>query len=144
MNQSIPPENPQQNPFSGFDLISVYSRKQALKDGVQIDVTDTARKAGFLYPVFLTASVWSEYVSVPEGVTSQSKAGRLWDVLIMLHCAMRANANQRDDSELLFRLNVRNSDRARKPSLVTLKAECGAMDFDNPSPCITIMLPDED
>jgi hypothetical protein len=136
--------NPPQNPLFGFDFIHVYSRKQAVADGVQIDVTDTARKAGFRYPVFLTHSVWERYVSVPETVTCQSVDGRLWDVLIMLHYATLKNTKGRDDGELLFRLNVRNSDRASKPSLVTLKAQCAALDFDDPRPCITIMLPDED
>ena len=31
------------NPFEGFEVISVYSRAQAIADGVLHDVTDTAK-----------------------------------------------------------------------------------------------------
>jgi hypothetical protein len=40
--------------FEHADLISAYSRSQALADGVLIDVSVPASLMGFLYPV------WSE------------------------------------------------------------------------------------
>ena len=49
-------------PFEGFDLIHSYSRQQAIEDGVLVDVTATAREAGFRYPVALTATVFGAYV----------------------------------------------------------------------------------
>src|SRR4051794_40044352 len=65
------------------DILSRYTRTQAIEDGSLVDVTATAKEAGFRYPVTLTAAVWAEYVAVPDGVECQDEAGRLWDVLWM-------------------------------------------------------------
>jgi hypothetical protein len=64
-----------------MQLIYTYTRKQALADGVQVDVTTTAREAGITFPVFLTRAVWDKYVEVPAGVAAQDEAGRLWDII---------------------------------------------------------------
>ncbi len=129
---------PAENPFG--ELIFSYSRAQAIADGVLVDVSDTAKEAGFTMPVALTRAVWDSYVEVPKGVVAQDKAGRLWDILWM--CRNAIGRAQSDGPELLFQLHVRNSNRRGTPPLVTLKAVCGP--GDNASPVITIMLPDED
>ena len=122
------------------EVISAYSRAQALEDGVLVDVSETAKEAGIKFPVALTATVWGHYVEVPEGVTGQDEAGRLWDILWMFRCA----AARFNGSTLLFKLSVRSDNRERldRRELVTLKAVCGP--GDTPDPVITIMLPDED
>ena len=43
---------------------SDYTRKQAIADGVQVDVTKTAQEAGIKFPVFLTRGVFETYVAV--------------------------------------------------------------------------------
>jgi hypothetical protein len=63
--------------------IFTYSRAQAIRDGVLIDVSATAREAGIRYPVALTRAVWDAHVAVAPGVIGQDEAGRLWDVLWM-------------------------------------------------------------
>src|SRR5471032_1340279 len=70
-----------ENFFGG--VIYSYSRAQAVADGVQVEVTKTAQEAGIKYPMFLTRAVFDKYVAVPEGVTGQDEAGRLWDVVWM-------------------------------------------------------------
>jgi hypothetical protein len=65
----------------GADLIHSYGRRQAIKDGVLIDVTTTAKEVGFCFPVAVTAALWSQYVRVPDAVEGQDEAGRLWDIL---------------------------------------------------------------
>jgi hypothetical protein len=57
--------------FDNADLIHRYSRADAIRDGVLIDVSAAARDAGFLYPVSLTAAAWSWCVEVPPGVLCQ-------------------------------------------------------------------------
>lgn len=52
-----------------FELIHSYSRRQANEDGVLVDISETAREAGFTLPVALTAAVYEQYVKVPDGVT---------------------------------------------------------------------------
>ena len=122
------------------EVISSYSRAQAIGDGVLVDVSATAKEAGIKFPVALTSTVWGQYVEVPEGVSCQDETGRLWDILWMFRCA----AAKFDGSTLLFKLYVRNHNRERLDSrdLVTLKAVCGP--GDQREPVVTIMLPDED
>jgi hypothetical protein len=121
-------------------IIYAYTRAQALADGVQVDVSTTAQEAGFRFPVFLTRGVFDKFVSVPEGIECQDEAGRLWDILWMLKNAIRQNRG--DAGRLTFQLFVRNDNRRAKK--VTLFAECGARDINDPSPAITVTLPNED
>jgi hypothetical protein len=128
-------------PFGLGTLIHAYTRKQAIADGVLIDVTEAARDEGFVYPVALTAAVWAECVRVPPGVTGQDEAGRLWDILWMLRHAIRANKGQ-GGSELRFSLLVRNDESKSTPPLTELNSVCGP--GDDGTPCLTLMLPEED
>lgn len=137
---TAPPENLAAEGLFG-ELIFAYTRKQAIADGVLIDVTETAKEAGFRVPVALTRAAWAEYVAVPEGVECQDEAGRLWDIVWMGRHGISQGKN-RDASEALFQLHVRNDNREGMPPLVTLKAVIGP--DDDGEPCITIMMPDED
>ena len=73
--------NQNQSPFG--EVIYSYTRAQAVADGVQVEVTKTAQEAGIKFPVFLTRTVFDTLRAVPEGVTGQDEAGRLWDVVWM-------------------------------------------------------------
>src|SRR5438034_5774716 len=110
------------------EVISVYTRAQALEDGVLVDVSEMAKEAGIKFPVALTATVYGQYVEVPEGVTCQDETGRLWDILWMFRCA----AAKFDGSTLLFKLHIRNDNRDGTPPVVALKAECGPGDDAEP------------
>jgi len=124
------PEDP------SVQIISGYSRAQAIEDGVLIDISKTAKEAGFKYPMVLTSAVWGKYVIVPEGAEGQDEQGRLWDILNMLRFAIR---NDESTNEVSFSLYVNNSG---KPESVYLKSICGP--GDDAEPVITIMLPTED
>ena len=121
-------------------VIYSYTRAQAVADGVQVEVTKTAQEAGITFPVFLTRGVFDRYVAVPEGVTAQDEAGRLWDVVWMLRFAILRS--RPGVQRIPVALYVRNDDRAAR--LVKLIATCGPLDIDEPQPAITVMLPDED
>ena len=124
-----------------YELIHAYTRRQAIEDGVLVDVSDTAREAAFRIPVAVTSAVWAEYVEVPPGVAGQDERGRLWDVLWMLLVAIRVNGGG-GGAEIRYRLHVRNDNRDGEPPLVELKAVCGP--DDDGAPCVTVMLPGED
>ena len=130
--------NPDESPFG--KLVHAYTRKQALADGEQVDVSETAREAGIRFPVFLTRAVFDAYVAVPPKAEGQDEAGRLWDVVWMTRCAIGQSRPGAD--RVAVSLYVRN-DR-RRPKLVQLVALCGPLDMDDPQPAITIMLPGED
>jgi hypothetical protein len=122
------------------DPIFSYTRKQALVDGNQVDVSTTAKEAGIKFPMFLTRTVFDAYVAVPPNVEGQDEAGRLWDIIWMTrHAILRA---KQDSDRIPVELLVRNDNR--KPKLVRLVAVCGALDIDDPQPSITVMFPDED
>ena len=121
-------------------VIYSYTRAQAVADGLQVEVTKTAREAGISFPVFLTRGVFDSFVAVPPGVTCQDEAGRLWDIVWMLRFAiLRARPGVQRIPVALY---VRNDNR--RATLIKLMATCGPLDLDDPQPAITVMLPDED
>jgi len=108
---------PSKPPFFG-DVISVYTRAQALADGVLIDAGPMAYEAGFRWPVAITAGAWADCVAWSdtdsERQTHQDQSGRLWDMLFMAAYAARTNANA--GSELLFELYRVPRDGQARPS----------------------------
>jgi hypothetical protein len=130
--------------------ISSYSRAEALKDGVLVDVSETAKEAGFRIPVALTQSVYTKYVKWTADDDArtgalQNQSGRLWDVLWMAFIAIRSKRNENASDYLCYQLHVVPRDvpyREATPPLVTLKL--GISGGDDASPVITIMEPDED
>ena len=128
--------------FNEMDLISVYTRAQAIEDGVLVDVSTVAREANFKIPVAVTRRLWDEYITPsPESIecSGQSEQGRLWDVLNMLFFTIRLHPG--DSSPTIF-YKLYFIMKARQRRLITLKSICGP--GDNGEPVITIMLPDED
>jgi len=127
------------NPDFG-PIIYAYSRKQALADGEQIDVSTTAKEAGIRFPMFITRAVFDNYVTVPADVQGQDEAGRLWDLLWMTRMAIKRSSPGADRIPVV--LYVRNDNRSAKG--VELVAVCSALDIDDPQPAITLMLQTED
>jgi len=117
-----------------------YTRKQAIADGFQIEITETAQAAGIRFPVFLTRTVYDAYVTIPPKVIGQDKTGRLWDIVWMLLFAIRRA--QPGQTRLPFTLYVRNDNHCSRP--VKLIAACGPLDIHDPQPTITVMMPGED
>ena len=120
--------------------IYTYSRAQAVADGLQVEVTKLAAEAGIRFPMFITRAVYDAYAVVPPGVTGQDEPGRVWDLVWMTRFAIiRARPGI---ERLPVALYVRNDDTRSR--LVKLVAVCGPLDFDDPAPAITLMMPDED
>lgn len=123
--------------FEGVPIISVYSRAQAIEDGILIDVTQTAREAGFVYPVAVTCDLWADIQDIPPSKQGfQDVAGRLWDVLYMARRAIQQS--QEEGTFLLYRLIM----HVERRSTYTVKLVCGP--GDEGEPVITLMQPDED
>ena len=123
-----------------FEIISLYTRADAIADGFLVDVSDMAKQAGFKWPVAATRAVWDDIVTPTprDEQQGQSEKGRLWDVLWMARLAAKANKDDRDS--VLFQVIVLYDQKQKK---VTLKL---ALSFESPQggPCLTILLPDED
>lgn len=125
-----------------FETISMYTRGQALADGILVDVTRDAAEAGISVPVAVTLDVWERYVKIPDGVTYQDEGGRLWDIVWMLRSAITKMPRSHGNPVLPFSLHVRNDNRNETPPLVTLHAHCDSDDDGNM--CLTVTLPEED
>ena len=135
---------PTEHPFFG-QVISVYTRAEALADGVLIDAGSMAREAGFRWPVAITVAAWEDCVvwseSDSDRQTHQDQSGRLWDVLFM--AAYAARTNVKGSAELLFELyRVPRNGQATQTELTTLKLVVGP--GDDGEPVMTILLPNED
>jgi hypothetical protein len=148
--------------WSDADIIDIYTRRQAIEDGVLVQLSGPGyqgdpwvpamvAEAGFRYPIAMTATVFCRYVAPLEGdgeelAPCQDIKGRLWDVLWMLKAAIRRGLG----GEIVrFCLRVvpnvpvgYSKPNPPRPKLVHLKAVCGPND--DGSPCLTIMLPEED
>jgi len=130
--------------FEESDVVFRYTRRQAIEDGVLVDLmqpewASLVKEAGFKWPVAMTASAFSETVcpiggALPEG---QDVKGRLWDVLQHLRLAARSSPPNSDRVEL--QVLVWDGQRRRTVRLWSL---CGP--GDQGEPVITVMLEGED
>lgn len=127
------------NFWSDADVISRYTRAQALEDGDLVDAGAMASEAGFTWPVALTRAAWADCVAWKDDARGQSEAGRLWDVLSMGRLAIRMA--REGGSELRYRLHRVRWGEVRALE-TTLKLVVGP--GDDGEPVVTLMLPDED
>ena len=110
-------------------IISAYSRQEAIVDGLLIDVTDIAQRAGICYPVAVSRRLWFEYINHTEPL------GRLWEMLWVF----KLKAIHEDSDMLSFNMSFTGADGNYQ--LVNLWAICGPGDLGEE--VITIMLPDD-
>lgn len=104
--------------------ISVYTRQDAIDDGVLMDVSQRARLAGFTLPVAITSTAFA---------VAGGSANRLHDVL-----AAAAQAALRADD------NARRTEFTVMVSGDTHQFAMAVSGGDDGEPVITIMLPNED
>jgi len=141
---SAPATTPRPDPVFG-EVIYSYSRRQAIEDGVLVDVTNTAGEAGFKCPVALTRGAWEQCVAWSDEDTQrqyhQDESGRLWDVVWMALNAIRRHRGS--EPELMYRLLCLPRDGVSTEAVETsLKLVTGP--GDHGEQVITIMLPGED
>jgi Family of unknown function (DUF6573) len=149
------------------EVISVYTRQQAIDDGILVDCEQSPmgemRRQLMKWPLAMTATAFHRYVWPIEEKANlppdQSLEGRFWDVIWMFHAAVKGAVTARriDPCNLLFDFYCIVADPALWPNeridatarsgpegmrLVTLKAVSGP--GDDGEPVMTFMLPDED
>ena len=117
-------------------LIFKYTRKDAIRDGVLIDVTPTAKECSIKYPTAVTEKLWNEYIKPEEGLTGQSTEGRLWDTLFLF--TLKARKTEGDEVHFKVIYQMRQMSQLE----VKLYALCHA--GDEMEPVITILLEGED
>lgn len=131
-----------ENFWDDAEIIHTYTRAQGIKDGVLVDVTETAAEAGFRFPVAMTAALHAEAVAWNEDNTAyQDEDGRLWDVLTMAFYAIRTSRASTDRLTATV-LRIPNTRRATVPRKLAFTVHIGP--GDTPEPVITLMLTNED
>jgi uncharacterized protein DUF6573 len=130
--------------FEGFDLISVYTRRQAIADGVLVDASagDLApvTRQHFRVPVAMTAAVYGILERAVASPRHENDHRGVWhDVCSVLRSAISRRPAEGSGPELLFRVIITGAGRSR---YWTFKAVMGP--DDEGAPCLTIMLPEED
>lgn len=131
--------------FQASDVIHTHTRAQLIEDGDLIDVSETAREAGFTVPVAITRAAWADCVewtseTDKRKATCQDEAGRLWDVVYMARLAARVRGDEPRRLFELYRVPVQG--RGIRPRRVALAMHIGPGDAGEP--VITIGLPNED
>jgi hypothetical protein len=141
--------------FGPCELVSVYTRQEAIDDGVLIDCTtdffdELNRNAGLIFDVAMTRAVFERYIEVPKLLEGcQDVKGRYWDMITMFRRVPKEGV---DSHELLFEfISIPNggdfwTNESAGPSagqrVVQLKAVSSP--GDHWEPCLTFMLPWED
>ena len=137
--------NSQSPEFFFGNVISTYSRAQAIADGVLTDPGAIAKEAGIVWPIAITAGAWADCVAWTEADSErqvyQDQAGRLWDVIYMASHAIRTCKRQTNELQLQV-YRVPRDGKSTEPELVTLKMIAGPGDAGEP--VITVLLPHED
>jgi len=125
--------------FDATDIIYRYTRADALRDGVLVDISDVALEAGFAIPVAITRAAYDSYIVPSDSLHSdgQSTEGRLWDTLRVPWITAKRNGGSTIMFSVLFLMKS-----GAKPEPIELKAMCHP--GDNSEPVVTIMLPNED
>ncbi len=126
--------------FTDDDIIHSYTRRQAIADGVLLDVTDQAKEAGVTLPVAFTATAWHQFVIRGVEILEVDYAKHLRDVFETIQIAVEKNFSGRP----CFRCFVDTSEprNAARFHLVFFRMITGPDDDWNP--CVTVMMPEED
>jgi len=130
-------------------IIDVYTRKDALEDGVQICLSDRFPNECQLYryPVYCTAAVLHLIESATANNPCSDQTGIVWDIMWMsTHSPLRSHPNP---ATCVFTLIIQGAAQAPdlwedESPIYRLKAKCEPKDSEDSTPVITISLLSED
>ena len=111
------------------DPVYVYDAKQAEEDGYLVNVTETAKEAGFKWTTRISRGVY-DLCEPPKSNKIQSFEGRLWDVLYLA----KMNIKRSTDNDLIP--YVVKIGRKNETLWITIDTTMG-------EPAIHIIKPDE-
>ncbi len=123
------------NFFDDSNVIFRYTRKQAIEDGVLVDISDLAREAWIRFPAAVTLGVFC--ILNDTSLPGQDFKGRAWDMLMIFRLHARSTKGDEIHFAPLFTMG-----NVQKATPVPMWAKCGP--GDDGEPVITIMLEGED
>lgn len=124
--------------FNESDVISKYTRAEAIEDNVLIDISKIASEAGFKYPVAITQGIYSVLNNLE--IMGQDYSGRAFDMFTILKLSIKKQSGDTIFFAPVFAKKAKNGRPVIRP--VKMWSRCHG--DDKGKPCITIMMPDED
>lgn len=124
--------------FNEMNVISTYTRKDAIEDGILEDISEIAQETGFTCPVAISQGVtYTVHKALINPKYQNDREGILWDILTMAKSAIK---NYEGDSNILsFKVIITGAGPRKYHDL---KLICGP--GDQGEMVITILLPQED
>jgi hypothetical protein len=119
--------------------ISTYTRAQAIADGVLVDLSALAPdvcRQHYKVQVACTAAVWG---LIEKAIRNPRHCNDLNGVVHDVLWMSRVYCSPLSPTTKMFRVTIKGAGRR---SVYDLRAVCGPAD--DASPCLTIMLPEED
>ncbi len=118
------------------------TRKEALEEGRQKDLSDLAKEAGLLVPVFITTRVWDKWITPDEEGIKQgeNERSRIMNVLNKLLYYIRVHRQTSRSNLIYFPVPL---SKEGKQENVQLLSHLGPIERTDNRPCITIMTPEE-
>jgi uncharacterized protein DUF6573 len=118
------------------------TREQEVEEGKQRDISEQAKNAGLMIPVFITSTVWEAWVTPDQKSTEQgeNESARLNNILDKLVYYMRMQRQTNRSNLIYFPVPLT---KEGKSGDVQLLSHLGPLDVGVNKPCITIMAPEE-
>ena len=124
-------------------VIYAYTRAEAIDDGVLVDVTETAKEAGFKLPVATTNALHCRLTptKADQGL-GQDYEGRLWDVLWLATFTIKLADRGTDTVAFTVALQEAEAKSGEPQNIdLRLRAVCGP--GDEGEPVITVGFPED-
>lgn len=119
-----------------MEIFHSYTRKQAIQDGILIDITAESKEFGFVYPIAITDGLFAELTSnKPE---YEAYTARLNDALMLLYLKI---THCKDESIVFYDMLITNA-KGQKETL-GLKCICDGDGDDDGEPVLTLMMSSE-
>lgn len=118
------------------------TRKEALEEGKLKDISDVAKEAGLLVPVYITSSVWDSWITpddqgIKKGENEKTRLKNMMDKLLYY---IRVHRQTNRSNLIYFPVPFTKDGKTEN---VQLLSYLGPIEKTDQRPCITIMSPDE-
>jgi len=119
-----------------------FDRNQALEDGLQMDVSDYAKSAGLLIPIYVTKKLWDEVIKL-DTITNDlniEEDKRVKEVISKLVYYIRTHRQSSKSNMIYFSVEFKRQGEKQNFDLIS---NLGVIDDNDPNPCITLFMSSE-
>ena len=113
------------------NVISVYTRQQAIEDGIFLDVTEVAKAHGFNIPVAVTRNLYHNHIDDPSIMGTRSN-------LDVIFKALKDAILKQTEPDTMMTFNATFGTK-----VVDVWAVIEGTSPDDPTPCMSLMMPED-